>query len=500
MFKKYFSLLFFPIGFFLLYFLAFDVQAINTPDSLNYPIAELGNCENKENCQLYCEQVDNMESCINFAEKNDLISPNEATIAKKAIVKIKNKQTPGGCNSKESCENFCKNNLQNLDSCISFAEEIGVSDPEIIQAKKIAAALKKGANLPGSCNGKIECETYCQDINHLDECLSFAEAAEILTKEEISEAKKVAPFLKSGAMPGGCQTKASCSEYCKDENHFEECLNFAEKAQLINKEEAEIARKTGGKGPGNCRSKAECEAYCNQDENAQTCADFAIEKGLVSEDEIKKIKEGAKEIASGLNRAPQEVRGEVEKCLNELFNGNISMVLSGQKAITKEKGEKINNCFQSVIGDYVRSKSQQGASAGRPDLNNPPDINEIMKDQDIEGAPPEVQEKIRNEIQEKIQQKQQEIVEQKKREIQSQMQNQIQNQIQNAPPGGQPSIDIPNLPNVPTVPEGSVPVPSIPSSNNINYQQGQPPANIPIQTGPPCHSDEECRAMFGGGR
>jgi hypothetical protein len=371
-------------------------------DGVTFPVAELGNCQNQEECAIFCDTPDNMEACIAYGASKGLISKEEEGIAKKAVVRIKAGTTPGGCKDRESCTNYCQNNISDLNNCIGFAEEIGVPADEIAQAKKIAKALEKGALLPGNCQGKGACEAYCKNANHIDECLLFAEAAEILPAEELAEAKKIAKFIKNGETPGGCQAKDECKSYCDKDENFEECINFAQKAELVSEEEFTIAKKTGGKGPGNCKSKKACEEYCNEPENAELCANFAVEKGILSEEETDNIINGVARIKDGLATVPPEIKGDVESCLNNLMGGNLSGVLAGSQRLTQNQGNSVGACFEDAAKKYAEQASgaMSCGSAGGP--NGAP-AGKAPEMKDIKTAPKEVQEKVNQEIEERKQ-------------------------------------------------------------------------------------------------
>jgi len=469
-----------------------SAQILNPDEAgVSYPIIELGNCSDQASCAAYCDQAENMEACVDFASSKGMIAPEEAAIAKKAIVKIKAGETPGGCKSKESCETFCQNDVSSLNACISFAEEIGVSDAE--QAKKIAVALQKGASMPGACSGKKSCEAYCQDVNNIDECLVFAEAAEILPPEEIAEAKKVAPFLKSGKTPGACKTKDDCKTYCDKEENFNECINFAKEAAFISEAEAEIAVKTGGKGPGNCRSKQTCEEYCDLPENAKVCADFALEKGLFDEDTAKKVKNSGQEIGAGLEKIPQEARPDAEACLNNLFGGKLAGVLSGEITPTKRQGEGVGFCFSSAVSKFSDSmKGGPGAIPGNAGGQSIPGMPSVSNGQNgsMPSAAPDqatINKALENAPAEVRKQVEQEIEGQKQKAMQEAMQNSVPKNIPSGGPVAAPSV-APSAPiKMPTNIPDNAPI-SIPSVT---------PGN-PGKQGPPCSSEAECRAMFGG--
>jgi hypothetical protein len=154
----------------------------------------------------------------------------------------------------------------------------------------VVAQIEYPVSELGDCASRVECEAYCDNPENIENCLNFAEENNLMSAEEIGKARKMIQFLNSGETPGGCQSKEECEAYCDNEEHIEECVTFAERAGFVSKEEAEMARRTGGKGPGGCTGKEECEAYCNQEENFEECIEFAREHGLMSEEEAERAR------------------------------------------------------------------------------------------------------------------------------------------------------------------------------------------------------------------
>ena len=108
----------------------------------------------------------------------------------KARAFAQSKNRPGNCKNKEECEAYCED-IKNIDSCLSFAEENGfIGATELKEAKQVVKALKEGANLPGGCKNKKECEAYCENTDHIEECVAFAEKAGFMSGSELEEAKK----------------------------------------------------------------------------------------------------------------------------------------------------------------------------------------------------------------------------------------------------------------------------------------------------------------------
>jgi len=98
--------------------------------NINYPVEELNNCQNQEECRIYCDRLENLEQCYNYSKKNNFVA---------------------------KCE--------------------------LEKVEKILNTIKSGINLP-SCRTKAECKEYCSKEENLDECLYFAQSAGFMSKEQ----------------------------------------------------------------------------------------------------------------------------------------------------------------------------------------------------------------------------------------------------------------------------------------------------------------------------
>jgi len=321
------------------------------PSTVQFPVAELGNCKDKDSCKTYCDDASHTDACLSFAEKNNLMSQDEISVAKKFTAA--GSKGPGGCTGKEACQTFC-DNVTHIDECVSFAEKTGMLPPDkLAEAKQVQAAIAKGVK-PPACNGKKECDAYCEDSSHMKECVAFGEAAGFIKGKDLEDAKKVLTAVENGATPPACKGKEACDAYCSDRTHIEACMTFAQAAGLMTPEEAqnsekmlaaikkgvlppncsgkegcdtycaepahtdeciqfsiaagfmtekeaEMAKKTGGKGPGGCTSKDSCDAFCGDQANQQTCMDFAKENGF----DVGSGEQGGDQQGSGQNRQGQ---------------------------------------------------------------------------------------------------------------------------------------------------------------------------------------------------
>ena len=272
-----------------------------------------GGCANAIECENYCNNINHIDECLAFAEERGFMEPDELEEARAVQRALAGgAQLPGGCTNKDSCEAYCQTS-NHMKECIEFAEKAGFIPPEeLAEAKKVLVAIERGIT-PPPCMGREECDAYCSEPEHFEGCMTFAAAAGLIPEDEIEEMQMVLKAIKQGATPPPCRGKDECDAYCSEPEHFEQCVSFAEAAGFMNPKEVEMARKTGGKGPGNCRGREECEAFCKNPANQETCFSFAKEHGMISEEDTRQMKEGRKDF--NFEQFPPEVKTCIENAL-----------------------------------------------------------------------------------------------------------------------------------------------------------------------------------------
>lgn len=376
-----------------------------------------GNCDGQQECEAYCEDIVHIDECLAFAEEHGLMTPQELAEAQGvARALAQGAQLPGGCQNRVECEAYCEN-PDHIRECIEFGAQSGLIPPgELEEARMILRALESGVQLPGGCSGKETCEVYCEDPAHIDECFEFAVAAGFIPPDEIEEARKMMPLMREGRMPGGCSSRQECEAYC--ENNFTECADVFVEVGIISPEEAEIFRKTGGKGPGDCSGQQECENFCNDPANQEVCFAFAGEHGLIPEDELRNLEEGISQFHQGFEQAPPEV----EQCLNETIGADVlAKITAGELLPNPEIGDHMRRCFEENLpapGEFDPGDFPQGFDGQPPEGFIPPegfDPEEFLQ---------EVPEEFRGEFEQEFQQQFQEQFQQ---EYEGQYLEQIQN-------------------------------------------------------------------------
>jgi|GEM_PF-1517488 len=262
-------------------FLVGAVAARAGIEQVQFPISELGNCASRAACAAYCDTSNHIDACLTFAEKNQIISSQEARAARR-IVK---QNGPGGCKSTVECSAYC-NDTAHAEECVAFAEQHGLMKAK--EAAFVRTVVREGG--PGGCQTKAACEAFCQDPAHVDVCLNFSVSKGLMSKEDAQVARTV---LTTGG-PGGCFNPSSCRAYCDAPDHLEECVSFAEGHNFMTHADAESARRAAGQGPGGCRGEAACRAFCNDPAHTNVCVDFSVQNGFISKteaDRFKKLKD-----------------------------------------------------------------------------------------------------------------------------------------------------------------------------------------------------------------
>ncbi|MBI4155855.1 MAG: hypothetical protein HY507_01315 [Candidatus Zambryskibacteria bacterium] len=301
---------------------------------ITYPVKELGGCQDFNACKIYCNKDENIPTCLRFDIKN-LYSKEDAQDAKRLLSLMDESGLPGKCQDAVACFSYCES-AAHTDECWDYAQRHNLTrgyDLETIQ--RMAKFAREGGKFPGNCQGQSQCEAYCGTPNHFAECADFGEKAGIMTKEETDMMRKIA---RSGLtkFPGNCTSKGSCDTYCKAEEHFDECIDFAEKAGFVSKEDVKFARKTHGKTPGDCargvtsaeEGKKACSAYCAKSENQKVCMDFAVQVGLISEDDAKELSGGGS--LEDFNACLPHIDPKMLQCFDVLGKDAFEKLKAGQ--------------------------------------------------------------------------------------------------------------------------------------------------------------------------
>jgi len=211
---------------------------------VTFPIAELGDCQNYNDCRDFCEDPVNHSACIEFAKKKGFYDKKIPGAVEALLAAASEKL---GCSTYQECANFCAQ-PGNFDACNDFAQTHKLTggyegDPTEEGILTIAQEVL-------GCDSYESCAVFCSDPANFSACSDFANQVGLLGGEHDTG-------------PGGCSSEASCRDFCSDPNNYDLCSGYADS--------------TGGSfsGPGGCDSEASCRAYC--EDNHGECRYFGSE-------------------------------------------------------------------------------------------------------------------------------------------------------------------------------------------------------------------------------
>jgi hypothetical protein len=305
---------------------------------IQYPIAELGSCNSREECKAFCDSPDNELTCLKWAQdngfaqkstpkqqpqqpgdqdrpqdqnrqQNENMNEGDGNEQQRTIDEEAFRNAPGGCKTPRECDMYCRVE-EHLGECLDYSVKYGYSTQE--EADKILAQSKKGG--PGGCKGPEQCDAFCKQPANARACMQFVVDEGKITQEEAEvmisqmekgammkgkkpgeekgpgepkiQKEKAVEVLKTKSGPGGCKNEEECKAYCEGGEHMEECMNFAKENKLMSDEDLQKMEKLSKGGPGGCKGPEQCDAFCSKEENRETCMNFSKENGLISEEEI----------------------------------------------------------------------------------------------------------------------------------------------------------------------------------------------------------------------
>jgi hypothetical protein len=196
---------------------------------ITFPVVELGNCANIAACKVFCADVANKDVCEAFAKKYKLA--NKESLVEKAKTEL-------GCDSKDACKAFCEN-ATNKDACEAFAKRYHLkgfgTNPTLERAKTVLG-----------CASIDQCKAFCTKTENQAKCAAFAHDAGVKNP-------KVEALLQTAKEQLGCSTLAECSKLCQDPANHDKCQKVL--SGVTEKLKATLPT-------GSCGSSDECRKAC----------------------------------------------------------------------------------------------------------------------------------------------------------------------------------------------------------------------------------------------
>ncbi len=333
------------------------------PSSISYPVVELGDCANQTDCRAYCNDTSHMQACIAFAKAHDLITNDQAMEQRQFASLVQAGGGPGGCASPTACDSYCSS-INHLNTCIAFAKQHGFSDQKVAEGEKMLSYLNSGGTMPGGCTSQASCEAYCNNVQHMEECVAFAQKTGMNPPEEggnqmtLDQAKKFAELAQEGKTPGGCTTGDVCRTYCNNPSHDQECSQFAEELGIQAGQ-----MQTFQPGPGGCASSDACNAYCNNPVHRDECIQFGEKHGLIDQGQARMIQQGVATMQEGFSN----ISPHTASCLQNLLGAQtFENMKNGSFTPAPDVMQKMQQCFGRGEGEQGQPQNarQQNFMSG----------------------------------------------------------------------------------------------------------------------------------------
>ncbi|MBI2888344.1 MAG: hypothetical protein HYY10_00280 [Candidatus Liptonbacteria bacterium] len=334
-----------------------------------------GGCTSEADCRSYCGDFSHAEECYEFAKKAGIGQS-------KGQVREGGPRGPGKPGPR------------------------GEDDISPEQFKKFIELAKSGQT-PGGCKSKEVCEQYCDEEGHMEECVAFGEKIGFVSSEEAAMIRK-----NGGKGPGGCSSPQACQSFCDNPSHREECFKFAEENGLIGKEEVQRMKEGLVQMRAGIEHAPPEVAACLKSTLGSNVLDDIQAGKLTPGPEIGDRMRDCFE-KFGHRGGPQDVfknaPPEVAACIKEKIGDKFEAIKSGKEAPTPEMADTLRVCFQSVqfehdfggeggegFGPGPGNEQGEGGPRGPGIMRQGPPAQALQ--QFLRTAPPQVQECLKQKL------------------------------------------------------------------------------------------------------
>lgn len=264
--------------------------------NITFPIPELGNCQTALACFTYCSQAKNQSACRDFARKNGLAKPEEEEDEEEKVTPeiIQSAQEELGCTSRASCQTICSQS-ENYEKCHTFAKKHKLAKEN--EEKGPPAEVIEAAQTELGCTDQLSCSNFCQNKQNREKCYEFAKKHRLIDEEEEKtkweqEQEKRQKLMEEAKETLGCTSFDECKVYCSAPEHNAACREFSKKHS------ADSQPTPTNKPSLPCENEQECRAYCEK--RPEECKGFNIESLRKSESTTRNGISKQPEISTGV--------------------------------------------------------------------------------------------------------------------------------------------------------------------------------------------------------
>ena len=253
--------LFLLVSLFSIFGLHSYVQAQTT-----YPIPELGNCRDAQECYLYCEIPQNSPACWSYGKyvlHAQVLADSDEDLAKKHGITFPIPEL-GNCTNIAQCKSYCDTPV-NHETCIGFAKKKGFHK-EVKSQQSSDSNLLSYAQSELGCNSESSCRAFCEQPANRKHCMAFAQKYGLGGPPHDK-----AQLLQAAQTELGCTSMETCRTICEQQK--KKCMEFARKHGFSGGEQGGPGGSPASGGPGGCNSEESCRRYCQEHPNE--CAGYS---------------------------------------------------------------------------------------------------------------------------------------------------------------------------------------------------------------------------------
>lgn len=197
----------------ILFLILFANVALAQQDpQISFPIAELGNCNNLQTCKVYCDQIENRETCKQFAKSKGLYKDQ---VDKRQVERLSLAKQKLGCDTIISCRDFCSQEA-NYPKCQSFAKK-----HSLIQTRPEEEELLSKAKQNLNCDSLESCKVLCDQQENYTKCAALLQ--DQVTQDDRAMFEKYKPLIKQHL---GCDSLVTCMAFCINPLNTKKCEEF----------------------------------------------------------------------------------------------------------------------------------------------------------------------------------------------------------------------------------------------------------------------------------
>lgn len=159
----------------------FSITVVKAAD-FTYPISQLGNCRDKQECFYYCEIPANLESCAAYENENATVDMNVLGASDSAQTKtyVFPIAELGNCATRQECYAYC-NNPDNKSVCLAFAQAHQTKSPSAQGQptsgnSSLAVLFAQEAKRVLGCDYATTCRTFCNVSENKAKCSAFVKS------------------------------------------------------------------------------------------------------------------------------------------------------------------------------------------------------------------------------------------------------------------------------------------------------------------------------------